>query len=269
MIFTAFIDESGTHANSPVTIMAGCFGNARQWELFERRLKNLQRDFGFSIFHAKTIKESDGEFADWSKTKKMRLITALSDLIDEELGGAFTTHLSNEEYKRDCFGDTRPRKLRLDTKYGLCFRLCMTYLLEATLRRKPSHRGRVTNRDTLNVVLEMGAENAGDAVRIFNDMKEKALPSEACDLLGTISFGKKEICPPLAAADFLAHTSFMTEKHIKRGALTFNDLTAERPNKSIVHLITPTEGALALARQNAFEDEEKRLSHGRRRLKPT
>lgn len=52
MLFTAYFDEADTHGPSPTIIMAAFLGHARQWEIFGRRLRALQRRDGFSIFHA-------------------------------------------------------------------------------------------------------------------------------------------------------------------------------------------------------------------------
>jgi hypothetical protein len=37
MIFTAYVDESGTHAGAELTGMAGFLGDRRQWQKFEKR----------------------------------------------------------------------------------------------------------------------------------------------------------------------------------------------------------------------------------------
>jgi hypothetical protein len=65
LLFTAYFDEPDTHGPSPTIIMAGFLGHAREWEIFDRRLRALQRRHGFSIFHASDFKSNSGEFADW------------------------------------------------------------------------------------------------------------------------------------------------------------------------------------------------------------
>jgi hypothetical protein len=63
MIFTAYFDEADTHGAAPHMIMAGLMGSARQWQLFMRRLRQMQREDGFNIFHATEFKHRAGEFA--------------------------------------------------------------------------------------------------------------------------------------------------------------------------------------------------------------
>ena len=39
--FTAYFDESGTHAGADVSVMAGFVDDARQWRNFEKRVSKL------------------------------------------------------------------------------------------------------------------------------------------------------------------------------------------------------------------------------------
>ena len=73
VIFTAYLDESGTHGGSPITLMSAFLGSARQWQNFEKDYVKLRRIYGFSVFHAKDWRDTDGEFEGWSRQKKNSL----------------------------------------------------------------------------------------------------------------------------------------------------------------------------------------------------
>lgn len=45
MIFTAYLDESGTHAGALISAMGGFVGDARQWHKFEKRAGKLFKRF--------------------------------------------------------------------------------------------------------------------------------------------------------------------------------------------------------------------------------
>jgi hypothetical protein len=66
VILTAYLDESGTHDGSPVTVMGGMLANARQWEAFEKGFSKLKAVHGFQIFHTKKFKKKDGDFRGWT-----------------------------------------------------------------------------------------------------------------------------------------------------------------------------------------------------------
>jgi hypothetical protein len=61
------------------------------------------------------------------------------------------------------------------------------------------------------MVLESGASNAGDAVRIFNLFKAHA-PPHLVGMAGTVTFGGKKDFPGLQAADGTASSVFRLEK---------------------------------------------------------
>jgi hypothetical protein len=57
-------------------------------------------------------------------------------------------------------------------------------------------------------VLEGGHKNCGDAVRIFNEMKNELLNTNHHSLFGPIAVELKKNCLPLAPADALVHNIF-------------------------------------------------------------
>lgn len=78
MLYTAYFDKSDTHGPSPTVIMACFLGHARQWELFGRRLRLLQKRDGLTVFHATEFRNKTGAFAGWSDTKGMQLVNDLT-----------------------------------------------------------------------------------------------------------------------------------------------------------------------------------------------
>jgi hypothetical protein len=261
VIFTVFLDESGTHGGSPVTIMGGVYGTARQWVIYERRLKALRREYGFREFHAKKFKNGVGDFEGWSREKKLNLVCALSDLIDDEMTGSVVVHLDNEKYQTSFRDGLVARKTRIDTKYGLVFRCCLSHLVHEIISISRKCGGKI-HKNILNVVLEDGHKNAGDAVRIFRETAEEAAQSSFGHLFGAISFASKATCPPLAVADFSAHTSFLIEKHMKRG---FSFTGDDRGPKSKVRMFRLSSRTLANQRKGVLEREEKRIAFGKRK----
>jgi hypothetical protein len=79
--FTAYYDEADTHGPSPTVIMAGLVGHTYQWRRFETKLSRIQKEFGFSLFHAKEFKARRAEFKGWSDDKRSQLIETLIDLV--------------------------------------------------------------------------------------------------------------------------------------------------------------------------------------------
>jgi Protein of unknown function (DUF3800) len=201
---TAYLDESGTHDASPVTVMAGIMATALQWRHFESEFARLKAKYGFKVFHTKKFKKSTGDFRGWHPLRKFVLMQELAKITSSE--NAFiesvTVTLDNADYKMSYIGGDKPRRLRLESKYGLCFRNCLIFfLLEAVkFAKEPPAK--------LHFALESGHRNCNEVRDIFNEMREE-VRSLGVDILGEIIFADKADCDPLMMADFLAHTAFM------------------------------------------------------------
>ena len=172
-------------------------GHAYQWRRFEKKLFGLQQREGFSIFHAKEFKAKSGEFRGWSDEKRAALISGLRDLVQNNLITAgLTVALEHSRYMNEYRAPPIPKKMILDSQFGVCFRACISHLLDVLEARG--------YRDRINVVLERGHKNVWDCERIFNDLK--GYFRLAGDLFGTFTVETKESCAPLMVADLLAAT---------------------------------------------------------------
>jgi hypothetical protein len=207
MILTSYFDESGTHGTSPATVMSGIMGTANQWQRFQLRLNRMKRKYGFTVFHAKEFKAARGEFADWPEENYKSLLVELGQ-ASGDLMAAVNCSLPNLEYQQDFRGGGKPKKLRLDSAYGLCFRHCLSHLILEAIRKLGHHKKFAQT--TLHAVLESGHPNAGDAERIFNEMKQE-LQGLNSHLLSTITFAGKTESDPLMVVDFLSHGTLMME----------------------------------------------------------
>lgn len=163
VIFTAYIDEADTHGAEPTMIMAAYLGHAYQWRRFEVKLRRIQAKFDFQVFHAKDFKAKAREFSGWSDDRCSQLIGELSQLVEQNLTEGLAVFLEHSRYMNEYRASPVPKKMRLDSQYGVCFRACLGRILYTLERRG--------NRDKINVVIERGHRNVGDCERIFNDAK--------------------------------------------------------------------------------------------------
>ncbi|HEV8680068.1 MAG TPA: hypothetical protein VGQ90_11890 [Stellaceae bacterium] len=197
LLFTAYFDESDTHGSAPTIIMSAFLGHARQWEIFGRKLRTLQKTEHFSIFHGKEIKAGAGEFLGWELTKRMSVVNKIADLVRDELEDGIAIHLEYDRYINEYRGSYTPRGVALDSQYGVCFRMLLSYLVNALTATGKKHN--------LHVVLERGHQNALNCERIFNELKE-SVRAKGIELLGTFTLASKAEAPPLMVADFLAYS---------------------------------------------------------------
>jgi hypothetical protein len=210
VIVTAYYDESGTHAGSPATVLAGFVGETNDWVDFEIEWNKVLKAFGLTHVHAKQLYHRQGQHKNWSWAKVEELQAAMLYLLQERKHMfASKTVLREDEYKMFYYGGGPEKRERLDTRYGLCFR-SLLYFVPQMQRLSGAH--------SINFVLEAGHKNAGDALRIYKEVRQdKNLPWR--DILGSFSVGQKQDSAALQAADFLAYMSFLeVREDIEDGA---------------------------------------------------
>ena len=200
MVMVGYFDESGTHGKeSPITAVAGFIATADQWVAYERDLTDLFREYGVTRFHAKDFRGNKGDFKKWEHSKKGKFNSRFLKLADDHLAAGVSIVLQSLDYDRVYRSLAFPARARPDTKYGLCVRCAIWKTMVLAANRE---------RDwPIDIVLEDGHKNAGDAIRVFDEVKE-SLHSEYANMLGLISFASKDSCTALAIADSLAYAIF-------------------------------------------------------------
>ena len=184
-LYTAYLDESGTHKDSPLTVVAGFCGSVANWIAFESQWPALLDKHHLDVVHGKEITNKHGRAA---------IVADVVAALDEHDLFGIAAIVYEDEY-RSVFpkGSKVPV---LDTKYGLCFRLCMIKMANVITHRWPGQR--------ISFVLEDGARNRKNALRIF-ELSKHGLSSFVYPL-GNIALAGKKDYGALQAADLLAHS---------------------------------------------------------------
>lgn len=98
------------------------------------------------------------------------------------------------------------KKVQLESKYGVCFRVCLNFLAQML-------RNRFGDREvSLHVVVESGHANSGAIPTIFNEFKKYAEKIYAANLKSVMLVDKRDCCG-VQAADFLAYYSCAYERN--------------------------------------------------------
>lgn len=161
MIYTAYFDESGTHAEADLSGMAGFVGSARQWKKFEKRASKLFTRFRVDVFHTIDVRRTDKDFERWPIDRKIEFLDEFQHIINETLESGVASFIRRDDYEYYCklFW---PKKTRRDSKYTLLFRACLSQTIDTIAHISHAIEPR------LNIVLEDGHNNAEDAVRLYN-----------------------------------------------------------------------------------------------------
>ena len=205
MIWTAYLDESGTHDDSPIMLMGGFLGNTEQWERFNDEWRSLLKTSGVSYCHGTELVHGKKQFKDWPFPKRKAFQDEANRIMLGHLELSVTAVIRKDDYDAIYKATPNPSKLRKDTKFGVLFRGCLWAVLGAVTEDLERAK-----QFTVNFVLEDGAKNSADALRLFDLAKSNTLP-EWSHLLGTIKLETKQ-SPGLQAADLLVYASSRIEQ---------------------------------------------------------
>jgi|SRR5665213_235841 len=259
LILTSYIDESGTHAGAPAMTMGAILGNVSQWAKFQHGFDKIKRKYGFRILHTKELVARSGEFRGWHPEKCAGLIRDVAALIAVTTMCGSKFSITDEIY--GALIADRPPKLRLDSKYGFCFRNCLNDHIVQIDGRLGHHKKFHETR--LHVVVEAGHKNAGDAERIFHETKKEL--GAASPILASIVFAAKDESDPLMMADFLAYSAYLEKAN---GSMVNPPIKSARKEKSsLVNLDFTLEG-IKLARAGVQEKFETRRAWGISKRRP-
>lgn len=114
------------------------------------------------------------------------------------------TVVNKQEFQDHYKGGQSPQKFQLDSIYGMCFRLSLSFtveLVERSLGLDGKH---------LNFIIEHGAKGGGACPEIVRQIK-KHVP-ELRDVLGTCVLEEKCKFPGLQGADAVSYSGYRQER---------------------------------------------------------
>jgi hypothetical protein len=196
MGLTAYLDESGTHDASPTLVLGGALAKKIAWSRCERELRNLFKVYGLEAFHAKHIRHRTGPFKGWSQPKMRAFVGDFLELIFKRSAYRVAVTCEPANYVEIYRNADTHRSIRKDTHYGLCFRVSLYAMIHFISDRQWNW--------PLDIVLEDGHRNSGDAERIFQELKALA----PYGMLGQMALKSKAECDLLAFADAFVHAIF-------------------------------------------------------------
>jgi hypothetical protein len=112
VMLAAYFDDSGTHKDSDIVLMAGAFGFPNQWDMFSEKWAKKLADPSpgkppLSRFHMTECQAATGEFAGWSRTETDFLVHELGTIILACGIYGFGGAMSRKSYDQLVVGDRR------------------------------------------------------------------------------------------------------------------------------------------------------------------
>jgi hypothetical protein len=265
VIYSAYIDVSGGHAGSPVMVMGGYIGRLGQWQNLDRQFGLLLKRSGLTYHHTRKMFHGNGEYAGWTRPQKIRYINKVGRIIDRNTLCGFTVRMTHEDYEKHFKAGDGPKGLRLDSKYGVCFRLFLSYM--------PRLLDRSFQDIQLHIVLEAGDAGIGDSEVIFASYKKEA-PSDLAEMVKSLTVADKKKYYGLQIADWAAYAAFHAEQdgpQLTEYPLdaNFEDASKLVSYNSPVFRLDATPAVLVDFRQRLITQIEEKRGHWHRRRKLT
>lgn len=207
-----YIDESGTHSNAPVCIMAGYIGHKDSWVKFETEWLKLLSEFNddnIRFFHMAEIVNRTRQFELINRDKANYLITQASNIL-KNMSSSIVPIFSgvivddwNIAVQDSIFLNRFPKPI------FLCFDDIMRQIWE--------WRNRFAPKESISLVFAEGVETENKWGLIEELIKKEDWYKS---FRGSVSFSNMERIVPLQGADFLSY--LMYQSIINREFITSN-----------------------------------------------
>lgn len=206
----AFLDESGTHAGSLVTAVAGYLIPADSVALLENEWTELLALHELSELHMKEFVPPHGKYAHWNDAKKRSLLEPLISLIHKYSVVGVGAAVEMDEFMRTTHTRAHAKAPQLvESPYEWCVRQCMWQVVRWA--DKNEYTGVVA------YTLDQGDPNQQGARRSFDATKENQSFREKYRL-GTLEFADSRDVYAIQCADLLAYEMYKEADRLLSGS---------------------------------------------------
>lgn len=190
---TAYLDESGTHADSPAVVVAGYLALARDWEGFEIEWRAALGDFGIDRFHMSDFANGAQGFQGWPEPVRRERFARLAAIINRHVLSSVGVAIPMDAYRAAFSSEITGAHAG---PYFLAATVLMTSVatIARSLRTVP----------WIAYVFESGARGAGDVLEAFSENHRDPVDREHFRAL-SLRFESNREFVPLQAADILAY----------------------------------------------------------------
>jgi hypothetical protein len=224
-----FLDDSGTTKQEPVITMAGYVASRLHWDMFEKRARRLYRRYGITQLHAKEFHDTDGQFAGWTRTKKMAFVHELYTLANRHVMLGVSVSIQKEGYKNAAIRTGLNKNI---SAFGQCFGIMCEFILKRDHVAGLAAKG-------LSFRVEQGNKNNNDVKQRFEALRGHAKLEDA---LKTMVFVGKDHRVAIQLADFLA---FYSRRHCDKCEREQNARAShDEPLATMINIV-PHDGLLA------------------------
>jgi hypothetical protein len=217
-LLRAYFDDSGTHAGSPIVMIAGYVATEQAWDSVQQAWKRVLDEFaskGVTWFHMSEFQGGHGQFAGLDEPLRKYLINQLSGILETADVQAIWAGVNAEEWDEL----TTPRFLQ---KYPKPYHLCFDEVV-SQLWRWSRHHAEGT---PVPIIFAAQNEYQGHIEEIYTAWRKHP---RAGEFLGQLSYGFPKQVIPLQTADMLAYEARAEWEMVEFEELNFENALGFRP----------------------------------------
>ena len=192
-MLTAFLDDTGTHAGSPVIGVLGMVSNSMHWARIEFSWKSKLKAKGLSCFHAVDCEHGNGEFEHMQSPDRLALWRELLGTVATNRAVIVGSAVVREAW------DGLPAAVKAwykDDPIYFCFEHCMQQLSAWSKAAQFSQ--------PVAIVFAEQQQHQSTVGRLHDYYRRSAYFSN----LGSFAVAKPQCVVPLQCADLIAHASY-------------------------------------------------------------
>lgn len=195
--FTLYVDDSGTHSQSPVAVAACFLSDGWRWDRFNGEWEDARQhpNEGFNVFHMADFVARQKEFKGWPDDKADRVMNRLMDIIERCTLAAFVSAVVKDDYDQIVTG--RLREKLGGYHYTFAVQSCLAHISEW----KATH---VYGSGSVEYIFDRMSEGKREIVGLMDDLSKHELGQYVGLEPGGYSFENKADVLPLQSADILA-----------------------------------------------------------------
>ncbi len=186
-MLSVYLDDSGSHDESTVCVLAGAVSPPDRWERLTRLWVSVLAAFGVTDFHASDCANGGGSFRGWAADRRYDLYGRLARITRRHVAFRTWVAVFMDDYRANFL-----REKRESLPISICAMGCASRLRPLAL-----------GRDIYIPYVFDHAPKAGRIYRVFEDLIRQG--KRDFYRMGMLSKGVRVASPPLQAADLIAY----------------------------------------------------------------
>jgi len=206
-VLTCYLDDSGTHDESPLVTMAGYIMDDKGWAVFELNAELIceKRGFAGRPLHAVDMQQNNPPYEDWSVLNKQAFIAQLCLALKPHGPLGLSLSVTREFYERRA---QEAGRSVVYSPYAWAFQVILNWILTSV------QVGKKVREEGVRFVVEQGSKN-NDGIAHAYEYVVRTYADELGDTLRGLEFVPKGHSRAIQMADLLAYYSYRRGMHLR------------------------------------------------------